>query len=267
MISITQDKEHGMNKKHMRKKTQSLEKLCAIVFALIIWQITALWIGQEILLVSPVRVIWRLFGLCAEGAFWNSIVFSCIRILSGCLLAMVTGILLAVVSSRFRLVEILLWPFLSAIKATPVASFIILCLIWFRAESLSTLMSFLMVLPLIYANMLQGIRGTDKKLLEMAGIFQLRIWKRILYIYTPEIMPYMISASSVAIGMSWKAGIAAEVIGIPNGSIGEMLYQAKVYLNSADLFAWTVVIIVLSILVEKGFLMLLRTGYKRLEKM
>lgn len=246
---------------------QNLEKAGAVLFALVIWQFAAGWIGQDILLVSPARVFLRLIELCMETAFWDSIVFSCVRILSGCLLAMIFGLLLAVAASRFHVIEVLLWPILSAIKATPVASFIILCLIWFRSESLSVLMAFLMVLPLIYANMLQGIRSTDTKLLEMAEVFRVPPGKKIMYIYIPGILPYFISASSVAIGLSWKAGIAAEVIGIPNGSIGEKLYQAKIYLNSADLFAWTVVIVAISILVEKCFIMLLRTGYQRLEKM
>lgn len=251
----------------MEKQRLRLEKAGAILTALVVWQVAAKWIGQDILLVTPVRVLLRLLELCTEAAFWSSIAFSCVRILSGCLIAMGTGMLLAVAASRFHLIEVLLWPFLSAIKATPVASFIILCLIWFRSESLSILMAFLMVLPLIYANILQGIRSTDQKLLEMADIFQMRPARKILYIYIPGIMPYLLSASSVAIGLSWKAGIAAEVIGIPSGSIGEMLYQAKIYLNSADLFAWTVAIVAISILVEKCFLMLLRTGYRRLEKM
>ena len=124
-----------------------------------------------------------------------------------------------------------------------------------------------MVLPIVYANMLEGIRQTDQKLLEMAKLFRVGAGRRLLYIYLPQLRPYLITACSVALGLSWKAGIAAEVIGIPDGSIGERLYEAKVYLNSADLFAWTVVIIAVSIAFEKLFLWLLRAGYRRLEQM
>lgn len=124
-----------------------------------------------------------------------------------------------------------------------------------------------MVLPIVYANMLEGIRQTDQKLLEMAKLLRVGAGRRLLYIYLPQLRPYLITACSVALGLSWKAGIAAEVIGIPDGSIGERLYEAKVYLNSADLFAWTVVIIAVSIAFEKLFLWLLRAGYRRLEQM
>lgn len=101
----------------------------------------------------------------------------------------------------------------------------------------------------------------------MAKLFRVGAGRRLLYIYLPQLRPYLITACSVALGLSWKAGIAAEVIGIPDGSIGERLYEAKVYLNSADLFAWTVVIIAVSIAFEKLFLWLLRAGYRRLEQM
>ena len=165
---------------------------------------------------------------------------------------------------RWPLAEVLLWPYVTFIKTTPVASFIILCLIWLDSANLSVFISFLMVLPIVYANMLEGIRQTDPKLLEMARLFRVSPGRRLFYIYLPQLRPYLMTACSVALGLSWKAGIAAEVIGIPDGSIGERLYEAKVYLNSADLFAWTVVIIAVSIVFEKLFLLLLRRGYARL---
>ncbi len=110
-----------------------------------------------------------------------------------------------------------------------------------------------MVLPIVYTNVLQGIRSTDKQLLEMADLFNIGWWRRLRYIYIPHLTPYILSACTVSIGLSWKAGVAAEVIGIPTGSIGERLYEAKVYFSTGDLFAWTLVIIALSILAEKIF--------------
>lgn len=123
-----------------------------------------------------------------------------------------------------------------------------------------------MVVPIVYTNLLEGIRETDPKLLQMARVFGVRPLRRVLYIYLPQLRPYLLTAASISLGLSWKAGIAAEVIGIPEGSIGERLYEAKVYLSSADLFAWTVVIIAISILFEKLFLLLLQRGYARLQR-
>ena len=180
-------------------------------------------------------------------------------------MAVIAGTLLAVASYRNRLAEVFLWPYMSVIKATPVASFIILCLIWLTSSSLPVFISFLMALPIIYTNMLAGFKSTDKKLLQMADIFRFSFRKKLIYIYLPNIKTHFISACSVALGLTWKAGVAAEIIGIPDGSMGEMLYNAKLYLATADLFSWTVTIVCVSILFEKLFMKLIHKLFERLE--
>ena len=151
-------------------------------------------------------------------------------------------------------------------KATPVASFIILVLIWVPSRNLSVVISFLMVLPVIYTNVLNGIQSTDGKLLEMAEVFDVSPWRRIKYIYMSSVLPYFRAGCSLGLGLCWKAGVAAEVIGIPAGSIGEKLYEAKVYLETPDLFSWTIVIIILSIAFEKIFLLLTDLLVGRVER-
>ena len=153
----------------------------------------------------------------------------------------------------FFAVEVLMEPLIMVIKATPVASFIILCLIWIPSRNLSVFISFLMVFPVVYTNILEGIRQTDKQLLEMADSFGAGVGKKLQFIYLSQVMPYAVTACKLGLGLCWKAGIAAEVIGIPAGSIGEKLYKAKVYLETPDLFAWTIVIIAVSVGFEKTF--------------
>lgn len=211
-------------------------------------------VNNQLLLVTPFIVLKKLAVLLLDTGAWGVAAFSVLRIAAGFLLGLFTAIVFAALAGRFRLAEVVLWPYISIIKSTPIASFIILCLIWLDARSLSVFIAFLIVLPVVYTNVLQGIKTTDSKLLEMAWLFEVTWWRRLRYIYVPQISPYLISACSVSIGMSWKAGIAAEVIGIPAGSIGEKLYEAKVYFSSGDLFAWTVIIIMISILFEKLFI-------------
>lgn len=242
------------------------ENLAAIIFALAVWQAGAMLLGESLLLVTPLAVVKRLFTLLPEPDFLSAAGFSFLRIVSGFLLALITGTILAAVAGRFHVAEIMLRPFIVTIKSVPVASFIILCLIWLNSKSLSIFISFLMVLPIIYTNLLQGIKSTDPKMLEMADLFRVGWLKRLKYIYLPQIKHFLISACSVAIGLAWKSGIAAEVIGIPDGSIGEKLYEAKVYLSTGDLFAWTVVIVALSIIFEKLFLRLVKILFVGLEK-
>ena len=154
-----------------------------------------------------------------------------------------------------------------AVKTIPVASFIILVLILFSSRSLAALISFLMVLPIIYTNVLAGIEAADRQLLEMAEVFLIPVGRRIRYIYLPQVIPFFRSGCMVALGLCWKSGIAAEVIGTPSGSIGEHLQQAKIYLDMPDLFAWTLVIVLVSLAFEKTVLALLSWTAKRLERM
>ena len=133
----------------------------------------------------------------------------------------------------------------------------ICCLVWVPSRNLSVVISFLMVAPIVYQNVLGGISNMDHKLTEMADVFQVPFARRLRYLYLPQVAPFFRSACAVGLGLCWKSGVAAEVIGLPDGSIGERLYEAKVYLDTPDLFAWTLVIVLVSIAFEKLFLFLL----------
>ena len=153
---------------------------------------------------SPVSVIKRLTELIAMGDFWKSVVFSFVRIILGFSLALILGTVLAALSSAFFAVEVLMEPLIMGIKATPVASFIILCLIWIPSKNLSVFISFLMVLPVIYTNILEGIRQTDRKILEMAKVFRVNLRRQIRYIYVSQVLPYFLSACRLSLGMCWQ---------------------------------------------------------------
>ena len=241
---------------------RKLLRIAAILLALLIWQAASLLLNQRILLVGPVDVVIELAGQVLRVDFWRTIWFSLWRIFLGFFLALSIGVMLATLSYRFKVFKVMIQPYLSVIKSAPVASVIILILIFLSSRNLSIIVSFLIVLPVVYANILEGLTHTDIKLIEMAGVFRAGLYKRIRYIYLPQLRPYLFSACSASIGMAWKSGTAAEVIGIPKGSIGERLYEAKIYLSSSELFAWTTVIIVLSIVVEKIVLWLIGRSYR-----
>ena len=176
------------------------------------------------------------------------------RIFGGFLLSCGLALLLAALAAGRPWLQELLAPPVAAVKATPVASFIILSLVWLDARSLSLFISALMVFPPVYLNVLEGLRGTDPKLLELARVYRIPLGRRIRGIYMPQVLPYFRSAASLALGLCWKAGAAAEVIGLPEGTIGERLYTAKIYLQTPDLFAWTAVILILAAAFERLFL-------------
>ncbi len=241
-------------------------KLAAALCAILVWQGAAWLLGSDILLASPWQVACRLVSLMGEGSFWTSLLGSFLDITWGFLLSLGLGALLAVAAGKSRVVEILLAPYMVTIKTVPVASFIVIALVWLSSRDLSVFISFLMGLPIVYTNLLQGIKSRDEKLWEMAEVFRMGPGRRFLTITLPQIKPYLLSACSLALGLSWKAGIAAEVIGIPEGTVGEALYNAKIYLATADLFAWTLMVVLLSIVFEKFFLLLVRRAFARLER-
>lgn len=237
----------------------------AIAFWLIVWQLASMAVDQEILLVSPIRAIETLFSLMGESAFHKAVAGSLLRIMTGFAIALVSGTLLAFAARFILPVRMLLMPVMSVIKATPVASFVILALIWISSKNLSVFMSLLIVLPAIYSNILDGLDRADKKLIEMAYVFRMSFVKQLRAIYIPAAFPYLLTAVRLSLGMCWKAGIAAEVIGQPKNSIGSALYQAKILLSTPELFAWTLAIILLSVLIEKAALLLIKQLSRRLD--
>lgn len=249
------------------KKSPVSLKPWSVLFWLLVWELASLQLNQPILLVSPVTVLKRLFELSLTPVLWKSIGFSLLRISSGFLGGVFAGLLLAALSSRFQRIRELFSPLVLLAKTIPVASFIILALIWIPSRNLSVFISFLMVLPVVYTNVLNGICSTDPKLLEMAQVFSLPPWKKIRYIYVSQVLPFFSSSCTISLGLCWKAGIAAEVIGIPEGSIGENLYNAKIYIDTPDLFAWTLVIVLISVAFEKIVLLLLKLFVHRLQQL
>ena len=247
----------------MKKQKKSRKKqLISILFWLAVWQAAAMLIGQEVFLVSPVQALVMLVELLPQAEFWQRVAFSTGRILLGFLLGAVSSVLLAVAAEKSDWVEALLSPVMQLVKATPVASFIILALVWVSGSSLSVLISFLMVLPVLYGAVRTGIESVDVQLLEMAKVFRLPLGKRLRAIWLPEVLPAFRQGCSVALGICWKSGVAAEVIGLPDGSIGDALYRAKITLSTGELFAWTFVIILLSSVFEKLFMALLDRAVK-----
>lgn len=239
------------------KKNRRLSYLWPVIFWLLLWHIVSIIIDSKLILVSPLTVVGHLFVFIKEAEFWSTVLSSFVKIIGGFLLALLTGSMWAALSAKYKGIKQLLWPVILAIKTVPVASFIILALFWFSSQNLSVFISFLMVFPIIYTNVLKGIEETDEKLVEMAEVFQISSINKIRSLYIPQIMPYFRAGCSISLGLCWKSGIAAEVIGMPAGSMGERLQQAKVYWETADVLAWTVVIVIISLVFEVLFLKIL----------
>lgn len=241
-------------------------KAGAIAFWLAVWEIASLLIGEELFLPSPISVLEALAASAVDLSFWSAVLFTLERIILGFIISLSSAVILAFLSYHWRILGILLEPIVKVVRATPVASIVILILVWVRSRNLSVVISFMMVFPVVYQNVLKGLCNTDRNLIEMADAYRIRTLKRIRYIYLPYLVPYLESAISISLGLAWKSGIAAEVIGLPDGSIGERVYEAKIYLSMPDLFASTVTVIILAFVFERVFLYLSRSILRRISR-
>lgn len=237
------------------KKT--LKTLCAAIFWIAVWWLLAAHIGSALLLPTPPATLGRLLTLCGTAELWRTVAVTLLRILCGALAGVLLGTLLAVLTCRFSLLRMLFAPLLTVIKSTPVASFIILLIIWLGRDILPAVIVVLMVLPVVWANVSAGIDGTDRLLLELAVVYRFPRMRTLRRIYIPAVLPHFLAACRSTLGLAWKAGVAAEVLTMPAVSIGRKLADAKSYSETLDLFAWTVVVIICSLLIEKLLLSLL----------
>lgn len=245
-----------LQNKKLKKYVKPAAFVLSAVFWLLVWQIIYLIVGSDVIVASPIATFKRVFELAGTSYFWLCVGNSILNVLFGFALALILSVILAALSSRYIFFEYLFSPIIKLVRATPVASFIVLALFWLN-DGVPSFIVFLMVVPLIYSNLTEGLKNVDKDLLEMASIYNFSFIKKVRLIYIPSLMPYFVSACSVGLGFGWKAGIAAEVIGLPKNTLGLEIYNSKIYIETIDLFALTAVIIILSILLEKVFMFLL----------
>ena len=247
-----------MQGKQKRTRKETVRMALIVLFWLVLWEIADRVIDNRIILVGPTHILMALAEQVGQSDFWITCGASFLRIAVGFILSFIGGFVLALVCYRYKLIRDFLEPIMIMLKTVPMISFVIMLLIWVGNQALTIYLSFLIVLPIIYTNTLQGLQSVDVQLLEMAQVFHMAPWKKFMFIYRPAFMPFVLSASKLALGMSWKSGIMAEVIGTPKPSIGREMYAAKTYLQTSNLFAWTIVVVILSVLFETLFMAILK---------
>ena len=233
----------------------------AVLFWIGVWQVASMAVDSEFILAGPLDAAWALVRLVPSPAFWEHIGFSSLRIIGGTVASYILALVLAALAWRSAVARILISPALTAIKSTPVACVVVVLLIWFGSMNVSAIAVFLMALPGVYFSVLKGLDELDSKLVELFDVNRARPAVRLCALIWPGVLPYLVAASETVLSMSWKAGVAAELIGVPDGSIGERIYQAKLLLETADLFAWTIVVVAIAWVFERAALALMRASW------
>lgn len=242
-----------MKRKHI---FQGAATVAALLFWIFIWDVVADHVSLSFILPGPVEVFSRFFQLLLDPAFYKTLIFSLLRVGIGFCAGGIFAILLGVASYHSALLRTLISPVMAIVKATPVASFILVVILWIEKDFVPAFISLLMVLPIVWQSTVLGFEKRDAALGEMAKVFRLGRWKTLVRLDLPQVFPFILSSSKTAIGLAWKAGVAAEVLALPKESVGIMIYNAKLYLETVDLYAWTMGIILFSVILEKLFSLL-----------
>lgn len=234
-------------------QTKTIKKLGIFLFWIVIWEIVSILVGSNILLPSPFQVLRSLMILIGKVYFWKSILYSLFRVVLGICVSIALGIVVGIVSGTNKFVEDLLQPLVVSIKATPVMSIIIIALVWFSSSNVVIFTAILICFPMVYTNVLEGIKSADKNLVDMARFYKVKEKHILKDIYLPGIKSYIVSGILMCLGIGWKVSVAAEVLSTPKYSIGINLLDAKTMLETSELFAWTSVVVVLSFVFEVIF--------------
>ena len=227
------------------------------VFWLGVWQLAAMAVSMELKLPTPLSVVRALAELAVQSLFWNGVLASLLRIFLGMAAGTFLGVLLACATVASPWADAILSPAIRVVRATPVVSFILLVWLWVSRDQVPSVISALMVLPVVWANVAKGLSQTDPQLLELAKAYRFGRLKTLRLVYLPSVKPYFASGVNTAMGLAWKSGVAAEAICLPAAAIGTQVYYAKIYLESPHLFAWTATVVLLSFVLERLIALLL----------
>lgn len=246
-----------------KTRVKAHEYLAVTVIWLAVWEIISIVINEEVLFVPPHKVLLCLGQMILTVDYWVIIGSTMLRVLGGFVIGYVLTAIFALLAYRINFLRLLLTPLISVIKATPVASFIILFLMFWGKDFVPVVICMFMVTPIVWNNVLMGLFSVDKNLLEMSQVYEFSFSRKLKYIIVPSLLPYNAAAIGSGLGLCWKAGIAAEVICRTLPSIGNSIWETKFYINTEEMFAWTATVVVLSVIFDKVLSKL--TGKKKKE--
>lgn len=233
------------------KERPFFKAILPLVVWLGLWWALAAYIAQPLLLPTPWRVAVRLGELAGTGSFWTISLTTLGRVFLGGGLGIALGAALAALSGASGWCQAVFAPAVKVIRATPVASFIILIWLWASAAWVPVVIAALMAVPIAWSATLQGIGEADPQLLELAEVYRFSRGKTVRLVYLPAMKNALAAGCRSALGFAWKAGVAAEALCRPRRAMGTAIWNAKTYLETADLFAWTAAVVLLSVAVEK----------------
>lgn len=248
----------------MRAILHKIVKVCVpIAVYIVTWQLLSMLVGSRLLLLpSPLDTLISMKEIVVSKTGWQSIGMTVLRILCGYLCGCAVGVALALLTSHFRVFDWLLKPMRSLIKTTPITSFALILLVSVVSGMVPVVVAMIVVVPMIWQTTEEAIKNRSMQLSEMAQIY-LAFWKKLRYVTLPQVLPQFFATASTALGFAWKAVITAEILALPKLGIGRQMQFHKIHIEIPELFAWTLLVIIFSVILEYTFKLLLRKAGQR----
>jgi NitT/TauT family transport system permease protein len=234
----------------------------AIVCLLSAWQVVAVWIRLPLIVPTPRATLVQILALIGTTAFWHHLAATLSRGLSGFGLSLGLGLLIGLWAGKNSAAHAFFRPLIILMRSTPVMSVIILALIWFQRNTVPVFATFLMAFPIVVRNVIEGVRGVDRDLLEMVTIYRVPARLRLLHLYLPSLLPFLAAGISSGLGITWKVLIAAVVLSYPRWGIGTQMDTARVYLQTDKVFAWTLIVVTLGLFFDYLLDFILKKPFK-----
>lgn len=235
---------------HKKRILEALVTAVAITLFVAFWHVMALRIDLPFILPTPIAAFTRFFELLPTKEFISAVTGSMLNVILGYISGLTVGAIIAFAAFVVPPVRAAVAPFAKLIRSVPVASFILLCILWLTDNAASAFIGFLMVFPIVYENVLVGFNSTDKATLEMSRAYGFGNAKKLMYVYVPSALPYLGSSAMTSLGLAWKACVSAEVLCIAEGTIGYHVFNSKDFFDTEQLFAWTIAVVLMSIALE-----------------
>lgn len=232
------------------KNKNNMYTVLSITVLIVLWKLAALGIGKEIILPSPEAVFIKIIDIIKQEYFIKIVSNTLFRTFISFILSILTALVLGILSGVFEPVFYLVKPIIDIIRSTPTMAIIILALMWLGGEKAPILIGFIVIFPILYSNVVQGIINVDSKLIEMAECYEISKNRVIREIYIPSINNYVKAGLNSALGLNFKVMIAAEVIGQPEYSMGTSLQMEKINLDMPGVFAWSIILIILAVIFD-----------------
>lgn len=224
--------------------------ILSVIILLGIWQIAAWSIHNDFLMPYPIEVLSTMIKQCSDISFYSILFATLSRSLCGLLVAFLIGGICAILSFYFVYFKHCISPIILLTKSIPNIAYIIIILVWFGSESSAVIITFLILFPVIYANIYEGLQSMDQDLKDVLRIYPEKRMTTLYKVYLPMLVPTINASLSSGLGLSFKVGVMAEIIGQVQIGVGRQLNIARFNMDMTTIFAWTLWIIILLIIID-----------------